>query len=117
MENKTIQFSAQIDSAKANNDRTLTLKVETQELLPTESSQIFSLFQKQIWIALCETEITHQDLNIPEKVDPLDQKSPSQRLRDRMFVYWKSKNLDSTFDIWYINQLDKYGQKFLEALQ
>ena len=27
------QFSAQIDSAKANNDRTLSLKIDTQELV------------------------------------------------------------------------------------
>jgi hypothetical protein len=111
-----IQFSAQIDSAKANNDMTLTFKVETQELSPTETSQIFSLFQKQIWIALCETEITHQDLNIPEKVDPLDEKSPSQRLRDRLFVFWKERKVSNDFDSWYKSQLEKIGQSYLDKL-
>lgn len=111
-----VQFSAQIDSAKANNDRTLTLKIDSQELNANETSFIFNLFQKQIWIALSEMAITKEDLNIPETVDPLDQKSPSQRLRDRMFVYFKEKKVEGDFDSWYKGQLEKYGQKFLEAL-
>lgn len=112
-----LQFSAQIDSAKANNDRTITLKVDTQELMPEETAHIFSLFQKQIWLAIAETTITKEDLNIPEIVDPLDNKSPSQRQRDRMFVYWKEKKVETPFDSWYAAQLDKHGQKYLDALQ
>lgn len=113
-----LQFSAQIDSAKANNDRTLSLKLDTQELSPDDTSQIFEMFQKQIWCALAETAITKEDLNIPENIDPLDQKSPSQRLRDRMFVYWKAKYpTEKDFDSFYKKQLDDYGQKYLERIQ
>ena len=114
---KTLQFSCQIDSAKANNDRTLTLKLETQELPSEDTAQIFALFQKQIWCALSEIPVTQEDLNIPETVDPLDKKSPSQRLRDRMFVYFKDKKPSDDFDSWYKGQLEKVGEKYLERLQ
>ena len=112
-----IQFSAQIDSAKANNDRTLSLKVDTQELSSEDTAQIFSLFQKQIWIALAETNITREQLNIPEVVEDMDKKSPSQRLRDRMFVYWKEKKVGGSFDNWYKAQLEKLGENYLSKVQ
>lgn len=111
-----IQFSAQIDSAKANNDRTVSLKVETQELSSEETAKIFSFFQKQVWIAIAETSITKEQLNIPEVVDEMDKKSPSQRLRDRMFIYHKEKKMSTPFDEWYKGQLEKLGQNYLEKL-
>lgn len=111
-----IQFSAQIDSAKANNDRTLSLKIDTQELSAEETAHLFNLFQKQIWIALAETTITEQDLNIPETVDEMEKKSPSQRLRDRMFVYWKENKVSDNFDTWYKTALEKIGEKYLEKV-
>jgi hypothetical protein len=102
-----VQFSAQIDSAKANNDRTLSLKVDTQELSAEDTAHIFSFFQKQIWIALAETSISKEQLNIPEVIEEMDKKSPSQRLRDRMFVYHKEKKIGGNFDDWYKHQLEK----------
>lgn len=111
-----VQFSAQIDSAKANNDRTLSLKIDTQELSAEHTAHLFNLFQKQIWIALAETIITEQDLNIPETVDEMEKKSPSQRLRDRMFVYWKENKVSDNFDTWYKTALEKIGEKYLEKV-
>lgn len=112
-----IQFSAQIDSAKANNDRTLSLKVETQELSSEDTAKIFSFFQKQVWVAIAETSITKEQLNIPEIVDEMDTKSPSQRLRDRMFVVFKEKKVGGKFDEWYRTQLEKIGNNYLQKIQ
>lgn len=111
-----IQFSAQIESAKANNDRTLSLKVDTQELSSKDTAQIFSMFQKQVWIGIAETEISKEQLNVPEVVNEMDKKSPSQRLRDRMYVYFKEKKIEGIFDEWYIKSLDKMGQNYLDKL-
>lgn len=111
-----VQFSAQIDSAKANNDRTLTIKLDTQELSTEDTANIFSFFQKQVWIAIAETVLTKQDLNIPETIDEMDKKSPSQRLRDRMYVYWNENKIPAPFDNWYKAQLEKLGQNYLDKV-
>ena len=111
-----IQFSAQIDSAKANNDHTLSLKVDTQELSSEDIAVIFSFFQKQVWIAISETTISREQLNIPEVVEEMDTKSPSQRLRDRMFVFHKERKIKTKFDAWYKNQMELLGDKYLEKL-
>ena len=117
MTNIPIQFSAQIDSAKANNDRTLSLKVDTQELSSEDTAIIFSFFQKQIWIAISETSVTKEQLNIPEVVEEMDKKSDSQRLRDRMYVFWKETKASSDFNPWYKTQLEKIGQGYLAKVQ
>ncbi len=111
-----IQFSCQVESIKANKDRTLSIKLEGQELPPEETAHIFALMEKQIWVALAETPISKEDLNIPEVVDEMDKKSPSQRLRDRMFVYFKEKKVVGDFDGWYKKSLEKIGENYLEKL-
>lgn len=112
-----IQFSAQINKCTANSDRTLSLKIETQELSSDDTSKIFNFFQKQVWIAIAETSITKEDLNIPEVVDSLDKKSTSQRQRDRMAVYYRAKNKTfEGFDTWYKNECDKIGQNYLNKV-
>ena len=111
-----IQFSALIDSAKANKDKTLTLQVETQELSSEDVAKIFELFQRQIWVAFAETPLTREQLNIPEVVDEIDKKSPSQRLRNRMYVYHQSTGKKADFDGWYRTQIEKLGEKYLEKV-
>ncbi len=112
-----IQFSAQIDSVTAKKDKTLSIKFGTQELSPDEMAKIFEHQGNQIWLAIAETVLTKEDLDIPEVVNDMDKKTPSQRLRDRMAVYYKqTKNNFEGFDEWYKIALDKIGQKYLDKL-
>lgn len=111
------QCSAQIDKITAKNDRTLSVTIGTQEMNSLDSSNLFGLFEKQIWVAFAETAITKEDLNIPEIQVEKGRKTPSQRLRDRMFVYYKETRKDGKgFDQWYETTLDEYGQKYLSKL-
>ena len=112
-----IQFSSQIEKCRANKDRTLDITLSTQELTPENSAQIFSMFEKQIWCVLAETNLTKQDINIPEKLVEKGQKTPSQRLRDRMFAYYAGTYKDKEhFNQFYENVLEEIGQKYLSKL-
>jgi hypothetical protein len=85
-----IQFSGIIDSVKANKDRTLSVKIGTQELPDEDTARIFSYMAKQIWIGFAETPITR--LDIPDEVMEFKgDKTPSERLRDVLWVYWDTK--------------------------
>lgn len=116
MEKDIIQFSCQIDAVSAKNDRTLSIKLGTQELSANETSRIFYLMEKQIWVAFAETPLTKEDLNIPEVQVEKGRKTPSQRLRDRMFVYFKESKKEGRFDDWYERSLEQIGDKYLEKL-
>lgn len=116
---KPLQFSCQIDSLKANNDHTVTLKLDTQELSPDDTALLVSMFQKQLWGAFSELPVRPDDLDIPENaVEFKDDKSPSQRFRNRLWVYFKQKygGDDGDFKAFYEKTLDKIGQKYLSKL-
>jgi hypothetical protein len=112
-----IQFSAQIDGVTAKKDRTLSIKLGTQELSPDETSHIFEHAGKQIWVALAQTSLLREDLDIPEVVNDMDKKTPSKRLRDRMAVYYKETHgTFEGFDDWHKKTLESIGQKYLDKL-
>jgi len=86
-----IQFSAQIDNIMAKKDRTLSLKLGTQELGSEDSSYLLSLMGKQLWIGLAETEI--ESLEVPDVVPEMKgEKSPSQRLKAIIYKIWELKS-------------------------
>jgi hypothetical protein len=116
--NSPIQFSAIVDQVKANKDRSLNIKIETQELSADETSKIFALMGMQIWLAMSEVPV--QKVDVPDFIPEFKgQKSPSEILYNRMFVYYKEKHNGDTqgFRAWYETYLDKMGQQFLEKLQ
>ncbi len=115
---KPIHLSVQIDKVTANNDHTLSLKLETQELSAGVGGEILELMQKQIYIALCEIPLKKEDLEIPESVVEFKKdKSPSERLRSRLYVYFKETHgKDEGFREWYEKTLDTIGQRYLDKL-
>lgn len=85
-----VQFSAQIDSVLAKKDKTLSIKIGTQELSPEDSSYILSLMGNQVWMGLSETEI--ESLEVPDIVPEIKgEKSPSQRLKGIIYKIWELK--------------------------
>ena len=112
-----IQFSGIIDGVTAKKDRTLSIKIGTQELPPEETAKIFEHQGQQLFIGMAETELTREQLNVPEVSKEIDPKSPSQRLRDRMAAYYKTtKGNFEGFDKWYVDSLNKIGQSYLDKL-
>ena len=111
------QTSSQIESVATRADNTLKIVIGTQELLPEQAAQLFSLKGKQGWMLFKENAITPDE--IPEDDAPdLHGKSPSQRLRDRMIVYYTKKHGNTKgFQGWYEEQLEMFGQRYLAKLE
>ncbi len=66
------------------------------------------------WVVFKENEL--QDEDIPTETAPQEGKTPSQRLRDRMYVYWVKKGISSDFDAWRRQQLEIIGQRYLDQV-
>jgi len=112
-----IQFSALIDGVNSKKDKTISIKLGTQELSPEHMAKIFEHQGHQIWVAMAEHELKDTDLEVPEVVEDLEKKTPSQRLRDRMAVYYKeTKGNFEGFNEWYKTAIDKIGQGYLNKL-
>ena len=100
------QVPAQIESVSTRKDRTIKLVVGTSELDPIEAAQIMMLNQSQGWFLFKEDEI--QSSEVPkENTDLEETKTPSQRLRAVIFVYWKEKGGNGDFNTFYRRQMEK----------
>ena len=100
--NQKFQVSSVIESVATRVDNTIKIVVSTQELNPEQSTILFTLKGKQGWLLFSENEMKEIDVpkeNAPEfKTD----KSPSQRLRNTLYVYWETNtNKSKPFDTWY----------------
>ena len=112
--NNTVQFPAIIDGVAMKKDGSLSLRLGTPELGPEDTSQIFSHGNKQVWAALSEVAISHEDLDIPEKlIEPTD-KSKAQRLRSVMYLVAKKQNKDP--DGYYAKRMEQYIEHEKEKL-
>lgn len=85
-----LQFSALIDGVVAKKDKTLTIKLGTQELTSDDTSYLFDLMGKQIWVGVAETAI--EALDVPDELPEMHgEKTSSQRLRGIIYKVWELK--------------------------
>ena len=102
---KSIQVSTNITSVRSRKDGSLGLSLETPELSPKEKVLFMELQNIE-----CETTFTPKDFDdkeINEIKTSLDNKSPSQRLRDVLFVWYKQDKTNELFDNWYAFKMEK----------
>ena len=115
-----LQIAATIENVSSRADRTWKLSVGTQELTEEQALAIVRLARKVGWLVFKETGIEESDIvNIPEIVPEFKgDKSPQQRLRDRMFRYHeKTKGTKKGFDTWYVSTIDEIGQTYLDRME
>lgn len=110
-------ISAILDGVTPRKDGSLTLRFVTQEVSKDDMVVAMEYYQSMGHLLFSENEIEVSD--IPKGNAYLDNgKSPSKRLRDRMFVFYKEKQIGDleNFEKWYERQLEQVGQQYLERL-
>lgn len=92
---------------------------DTQETIPPDILiRILELHNQLGWLFFGVKQIQPQDVvDVPEIKVEKNQKSSSQILRNRMYVYHKARfGTSSNFDVWYIKEMDRIGQRYLEEI-
>jgi len=113
------QVPSAIQSIRTLVDGGNKLDIVTRELSPEEMTKLFELKGKEGWFLFKENPIIENDIQaLPdEPIDEFDKISPGQRLRNRMFVYYKKSHKDTKgFNLWYSQSLDALGQQYLDKL-
>lgn len=111
------QVSSQLEAMNSRTDGTYKLVFGTQELTAKEALQLFNLIHKQGWLLFKDTTV--EEIDIPKEPPPefKDDKSPSQRLRSVLYVYWEQNTgKKQPFDVWYSAWVDKKVQEVKETL-
>jgi len=110
MEQKlTIQIPSYIHKIETTTDKGLKLTVYTQEISPETKKDLFELLDKLGWLVFATAKVEPEDLvNLPEiKPEFRDDKTPSQRLRAILFVYWEQNGSKGNFDDFYKDYIEK----------
>ncbi len=113
----TFQVSAQLESMSSRVDGTTKLVFGTQVVTPPEAALMFELVHKQGWVLFKDGVIEEQE--VPDEPVPefKTDKSPSQRLRSTLYVYWeKNTNKLKPFDTFYNEWIDRKVQEIKDTL-
>lgn len=85
---------AQISMPSFHKDGSVVLKFESRELTAEEIFAITQMRHNEGWLCFAPNE---NELEIPETNAEVDTKSPSERLRNVMFVWYKQEVKDGRF--------------------
>ena len=102
--------------------RAMRLTFDTQEnLTDTEVSRITSYHDKLCYLVIlyekaCENELIKAVNELPELEYTKTNKSPSQRLRSVIYVYWQQKGSKGDFQLFYENIIEDVINKFKDKL-
>ena len=94
---KQVQVYGSLDAISTAKDRTLKLVFRTQEMDPVEAGVLHALVHNEGYVAFAPDAI--QEMKVPEgKPEFKDGKSPSQRLRNVIYVYWEQQGKQGDFE-------------------
>lgn len=113
---KTARFEGIIDGVSKKKDSTLSIKIGTQELLPDETAKIFDMGNKLVYVHIAESPL--QEIEPPSMAQEFDgEKSPSERLRNVLYVLWDEKSKkDKPFEEYRKIQMEKIIQSIKDKL-
>lgn len=103
---KGFQVQAQMTRCAALADGGVTVGFHTKELNTTEKAEVMDFHNQAGWLLFKPSEIPEED--IPKVEAEYEVKTPSQRLRGVMFVWWKQQGGLGEFEEFYRAQMERY---------
>lgn len=114
---KNITLAAQLIGVKSRSDKTWKLEFNSQEL-GGGAAELLDLLMSQGWLLFSPNDdITEQDIPEVEADADLGGKSPSRRLRDVLWVFWKQKGQPGTWEVFYTTQMDRLIERVKNQLE
>lgn len=113
---KTFQSRATLTGISSKVDGGLSLRFVTKELPPEDKLAALEFQNTYGWVLFRENEFMPED--VPSKdAEDMFGKSPSRRLHDVFFVWWKQLPDPKTeFEVFYKHQMEKLISHFKEKL-
>lgn len=112
---KAIEMSAVVSGIRAKVDGSLGLSVNTPELSPTEKVAVMSLQNLNIKMTI---EPVDTPLEGKTKVEKgIDGKSPSERLYNVIYVYYKQINSKEDFEYFYRRNIEGIIDQYKAKLE
>lgn len=113
-----ILIPAYVESIASRKDKTMVMRLGTQELDPVKAGEIFNLNGQLIMAYLAPKGIIQEDVEVIDDIEPEQVgKTPSQRLRAVLYLMWK-KDPEGFKDknLHYIHHMEKIIEHFKNKL-
>lgn len=92
-------------------DKSVKLSMDTRECNPEELLSLMALESCEGWITFSPTSQEAEAVEMPTESPNLDTKSPSERMRSVLFIWYKQEvakqKFVGTFDMFYGAKMDK----------
>ncbi len=96
-----------IEGLTTRKDGSVSVKLETQELKPNQAAELFQLRGKYGFAYLSGRDVEANTKKIIDSLDPeLKGKTPGQRLRNTLFVYWEQSGKEGDFEDFYKKKME-----------
>lgn len=109
---KKLLFPAIIESVSSRKDKTLAIKVGSNEMSPDKAALIMSMNQEAVFVYIKANDIQDDETKMVDglEADLYDsQKSQSKRIRSVLYLLWKKENEGfEEFKSYYKNKTEKY---------
>ena len=110
-----IKVPAQVVGFQPKVDRSWVIRFETRELNGEEVALLAESYQGEGWLMFSPNE------NAPEEDLPKEQadagvKSPAQRLRSRLYIYWKQHVGKGDFESYWRTYVEKQIERISQEI-
>ena len=108
-----IILKSQVEAIASRKDNTLKITLGTQELSPKDCGEMLGLMNKLCTVGIAANDLEKEDIETLQKAklsidDVPNGKTPSQRLRSVLFVYWQQHQTGfDKFDAFYQDYMEK----------
>lgn len=104
-----IILPATISPPRLRKDGSASISFDTRELTAEEIFTIMSLRHSEGWLCYAPNQ---NEIEIPDQDAELDEKSPSERLRATLFVWYKQETANGKF----VGLFDTFRKEKMEAI-
>lgn len=112
---KVFQIPAILEGVNPLKDGGFSLRFHTNELTDKrQQTKLLSFFNTFGWLQFSDKSIGF----VPSKAAVRDagERSPQQRLRAVMYVYWQHFGGEEDFEVWYTKRMEQTINKYKEQL-
>lgn len=110
---KGVLIAAIVDKITTLKDRSIKITLDTQEMKASNAGELFTLMNSLVTVYISPSEITSREMAQVDSIEPeMPGKSPSQRMRNVLFILWKQDNQGfKEFDSFYKERMETYIQE------
>lgn len=110
------QFQAYMDRITTMKDKSVKVTLVSQELSADSARVLFDMRNQLGWALFSANSITENDVPTEQPTEFKNDKTPSSRLRNTLFVYWKQSGGHGVFEDFYRQQMEVFIEQVKEKL-